>query len=114
MNDHFEEIRDVKFSFFTNSEIKALGVVNITETVLSGPGSVYDIKLGPKSKDELCGTCELDISECPGHFGVIHIYPILHPLKEVRKRFQKVLQIFCYYCSRPKLTTNDINTSKLC
>ena len=37
--------------------------------------------MGPLNFDDVCGTCALPYSHCPGHFGYIELpLPIYHPL----------------------------------
>jgi DNA-directed RNA polymerase beta' subunit len=77
-----------------DAEVEEFAVVEITETKFGGPSSVYDSKMGPLNKNELCETCECNWDECPGHFGFIRLnakFP--HPLRS--KNILEYLSIFC-------------------
>ena len=66
-------IGSIQFSFMSEQEIEDFSVVEITDTKLGGPNSLYDLKMGPTSKSEICETCECNWDNCPGHFGYIKL-----------------------------------------
>ena len=95
------EIEYVNFGVFSAEEILKISVAKIHETKLSGPGSVYDDRLGINSNNSAnnCVTCNLSSIMCPGHFGHIELNEsIVHP-----KYFKIVLaylKCFCVKCNK--------------
>ena len=65
-----------------------------------------DRRLGVSSKAELCETCHENVSNCPGHYGSIHLtFPVFHI-----GYFNAVLEILrciCKKCSRVLLCGED-------
>ncbi len=101
-------IGSIQFSFMSEKEIEDFGVVEITDTKLGGPNSLYDPKMGPTTKGEICETCECNWDDCPGHFGYIKLnakFP--HPLRS--KNVLEYLSIFCKDCNRLVITKESIN-----
>ena len=47
----------IDFTFLTNDEVKNIAVCEITEAELEGPGSLYDLRMGPTNTNEICSTC---------------------------------------------------------
>ncbi len=93
------EIESITFSFMSSEEIKQYSVVQVTETKLNGPNSLYDPRMGAINKNDICETCEGDWDECPGHFGHIELYAkIPHPLRI--KNILEYLKCFCKQCHR--------------
>jgi len=83
MSKKFEdaEIKQIQFSLWSAEELKKFAVVKVDKSNRSGPGSIYDPKLGPFNNKAICQTCESPIKLCSGHFGFIDLeIPITHPL----------------------------------
>jgi len=90
----------IEFGVLSAKEIQQMAVVEINNTKLYGPNSVYDERLGPTviTKDN-CVTCGCTAKMCTGHFGYIKLtHPIFHPLYE--KEIIKILKLFCFSCFR--------------
>lgn len=90
----------IEFGVLSAKEIQQMAVVEINNTKLYGPNSVYDERLGPTviTKDN-CITCGCTAKMCTGHFGYIKLsHPIFHPLYE--KEIIKILKLFCFSCFR--------------
>jgi DNA-directed RNA polymerase beta' subunit len=109
MNTERREIDWVNFGVFSSKEIVANSVAQITNTKISGIGSVYDERMGVGSdnSDGNCITCDLSTKECPGHFGHIELAePIIHP------RFFKIvlayLKCFCIKCYKMLMTAEQV------
>ncbi|NDB35645.1 MAG: hypothetical protein EB023_09980, partial [Flavobacteriia bacterium] len=71
----------IEFGILSVKEIQQMAVVEINNTKLYGPNSVYDERLGPTviTKDN-CVTCGCTAKMCTGHFGMIKLaHPIFHP-----------------------------------
>lgn len=100
------EIDSITLGVFSSEEINAMSVAEINTTKLSGTGSVYDNRLGCSLNQNMnCITCDKNIKECTGHFGVINFNAyILHPL--FYKTIANLLRCFCLNveCSRLKCT----------
>jgi DNA-directed RNA polymerase subunit A' len=101
-------IDHIHFSFMDEQEVEKFSVVKVTETKLGGPNSLYDCKMGPSSKNEICETCEGNWEECPGHFGHIELHTHFpHPLRS--KSVLEYLTLFCKDCQR-LVVSEDIIT----
>ena len=72
MESDVKEIDSVVFGVLSPEDILKMSVVKINTTKLSGPGSVYDDRLGGSLESgKLCPTCGQNAKECVGHFGHI-------------------------------------------
>lgn len=70
--------------------------VRITNSDLSGMGSINDPRMGVIEKDMLCPTCCQGLT-CPGHYGAIHLnQAMLHPL--YIRWIIRVLKSVCNSC----------------
>ena len=58
--DLYKDIELVKFNFMSEEDVTQFGVVEVTDTRLSGPlpNSLYDLRMGPIDNKEMCETCE--------------------------------------------------------
>ena len=103
------KIDSIQFSFMGEKEIEEFSVVEITETkLIGGPNTLYDPKMGPPSKSDICETCEQNWDNCPGHFGFIRLnakFP--HPLRS--KNILEYLSVFCKDCQRLVITKESID-----
>ncbi|MBW0491771.1 hypothetical protein O181_031486 [Austropuccinia psidii MF-1] len=96
-------ITSASFSPLISSDIRAISVLQITNPNLLDSknepniGGLYDPRLGPLHWKDICRTCSLLNSQCPGHFGHIELnVPVFHPLF-MRHAFQ-ILRATCFYC----------------
>jgi DNA-directed RNA polymerase beta' subunit len=106
------DIEKVIFGILSAEEIKSMAVCKLDSTKLSGPGSVYDERMGcVTDNNEKCVTCKLK-KECWGHFGYIELVePILHPL--YFKTITAFLKCFCKQCHRLLMTEDQIHLAGL-
>ncbi|OQR96429.1 DNA-directed RNA polymerase I subunit RPA1 [Thraustotheca clavata] len=81
------EVSDVCFGFYSDDEIRALSVKQISSRVsfdsLKNPviGGLYDPALGPIDFNMICPTCHMTQKECPGHLGHIELpVPVYSPV----------------------------------
>lgn len=101
------DIEEAVFTIYSTAEIKAIAVVEVTNTEQFGPGSVNDPQMGPTDSNSLCATCSKDYVECPGHPGYIQFpEPFIHPL--FLREVIKVLNIVCNDCGGLLLTRNEM------
>ncbi|XP_050313380.1 DNA-directed RNA polymerase I subunit RPA1 [Anthonomus grandis grandis] len=106
---HFEP-ENVTFSIFTEKEIKDISVLQIVTPLtldsLGHPilGGLYDNRLGPcTDRSAPCGTCNKNITLCPGHFGFIDLpVPCENPL--FHKVIGTILRYSCLSCHRLQIT----------
>ena len=99
----------INFCFFSAEEIRKFSVVEITDIKNDGPGSLYDLKMGPANQIEICETCGEGWDTCPGHFGYIRLNePVPHPL--CSKQILEFLNLFCYNekCNRLVMTEEKL------
>ncbi len=80
-------ISSVKFCGYSTAEIKALSVKEVTETATfdeighAQPGGMYDAAFGPNEWCDVCVTCGLPETQCPGHMGHITlVMPVFNPI----------------------------------
>ena len=107
--DLYKDIELVKFNFMSEEDVTQFGVVEVTDTRLSGPlpNSLYDLRMGPIDNKEMCETCENNCKECPGHFGYIKLNAkIPHPLRS--KTILEYLTLFCNKCHRLMMTKEKL------
>ncbi|KAG9245500.1 hypothetical protein BJ878DRAFT_14552 [Calycina marina] len=102
-------IEEVQFGLFSPEEIKNMSVCHIIypETMDEGKmkpreQGLNDPRLGSIDRQYKCGTCDQNMSECPGHFGHIELAkPVYHP--GFIKKVKKILEIVCHSCGKIKL-----------
>eukprot|EP01065_Artemidia_motanka_P053184 TRINITY_DN97_c0_g2_i1.p1 TRINITY_DN97_c0_g2~~TRINITY_DN97_c0_g2_i1.p1 ORF type:complete len:1884 (+),score=563.96 TRINITY_DN97_c0_g2_i1:67-5652(+) len=101
----------VNFTLWDPDEIKAGSVCEIRETTCHVNGapvanSCHDLRLGTTEYDQLCETCNMDLNDCPGHWGHIQLArPMLH--MGYTKTVVQVLKVVCFHCSLIKLDPRD-------
>ena len=102
----------IHFCFFSPQEVSNFSVVELKEPKLEGRGGLYDLRMGPSDRHELCETCGENREKCPGHFGHIALnVSIPNPL--CGKSIIDFLQCFCYKCHRLVMTEAEIRLKKL-
>ncbi|RIA84105.1 DNA-directed RNA polymerase I complex large subunit Nuc1 [Glomus cerebriforme] len=113
------EVKTASFSCYTSEEIKKLSVKEINNPIIfdavgiPNEGGLYDPALGPFTHSTLyesifcrCGTCNLDIYRCPGHFGHIELpVPVYNPLFFVHTL--ALLRSICLNCHHFKLNSSQ-------
>ena len=108
----YEEIESINFGHYSPDEIVKNAVCKITETKLSGEGSLYDKRMGILEEKDECGSCKLGYKECPGHFGYIQLNtPILHPL--YHRQVISFLKCFCFSCYNFVITREHLYINSL-
>lgn len=101
------------FSIWSKEEIKGISVKKVTEPKSFEKGGalnqdgLYSRAMGACKKFEICTTCGLNDSSCPGHYGHIELsVPVYHPLL-VREMYQLIskccLECFHFRLSQPAL-----------
>lgn len=107
MSVDIHDISCIDFGIYTADEIRQMAVCKIDSTKLTGPGTVYDERMGCSTDtDEPCVTCGLK-KECWGHFGYIDlVQPVLHPM--FYKMISTFLKCFCKQCHRLLLLKDQI------
>ncbi|KAI5149530.1 DNA-directed RNA polymerase I subunit RPA1 [Enteropsectra breve] len=64
---------------------------------------LYDQRMGPLGRDDICETCKLNLQNCPGHFGHIKLSrPVLSPL--LFDSVYGLLKAMCFHCGCFKIT----------
>ena len=108
MNTDIKEIDSIIFGIFSPKELIDMSVCKVETTKLSGPGSVYDERMGPTTELNIpCVTCGKTPKDCPGHFGHIELNEyIIHPL--YYKSVLSFLRCFCIDCNRLLITDDQI------
>ena len=62
-------------------------------------GGINDLRMGTTDKRLRCATCKCNMSDCPGHFGFIHLVkPVFHV--GFINQCLKLLKCVCYNCSK--------------
>ncbi|CAD2106122.1 DNA-directed RNA polymerase II subunit RPB1, putative [Plasmodium vinckei] len=94
--------------------IKKVGVceivnVDIYKDGFPRDGGLNDIRMGTIDYKALCGTCNMNVKNCPGHFGYIELAkPMYH--YGFMNIVLNVLRCVCYHCGR---LLCDMNSSKV-
>ena len=101
------DIGKIIFGISSAEDIKKTAVCKIDSSKLSGPGTVYDEKMGcAADTNEKCVTCKLT-KECWGHFGYIELNePVMHPM--YYKTIAIFLKCFCKKCYRLLLSEKQL------
>jgi DNA-directed RNA polymerase beta' subunit len=93
------EIKHIQFGILSVDEIERNAVCIVDNTNMSGPGSVYDERMGVTESGRVCLSCGQTNRQCPGHYGCIKLTrPIFHPM--YYRHAVAMLNLFCSYCSR--------------
>ncbi|ORY68638.1 RNA polymerase Rpb1 [Pseudomassariella vexata] len=99
-------VQEIQFGLLSPEEIKNMSVCHIlypetmdeTRTKPRTSG-LNDPRLGSVDRQFKCGTCQQNMSECPGHFGHIELAkPVFHP--GFIKKIKKILETVCHNCSK--------------
>lgn len=106
--DDIKEIQEIIFGIFSPKEIVDMSVCKVETTKLTGPGSVYDPRMGGDMDNNIpCVTCDASPKDCPGHFGHIEFNEyIIHPL--FYKQVVAFLRCFCIQCNRLLITEDQV------
>ncbi|KAI9293532.1 beta and beta-prime subunits of DNA dependent RNA-polymerase [Neoconidiobolus thromboides FSU 785] len=106
------EVAGVNFSIYTPEEIRKISVKPIydpkTFDIYNNPnkGGLYDPALGACDTADICGTCSLDKSACPGHFGHIELpVPVINALF-----YEQVLRLLaskCFFCHKLRFSNKN-------
>ncbi|KAH8597475.1 putative DNA-directed RNA polymerase II subunit rpb1 [Bisporella sp. PMI_857] len=108
-------IEEIQFGLLSPEEIKNMSVCHVLypETMDDSKmkpreNGLNDPRLGSIDRQFKCGTCDQNMSECPGHFGHIELAkPVFHP--GFIKKVKKLLEIVCHNCGKVKLDRSDDN-----
>ena len=99
MEEQPRDIDRIDFGVYSPDEIAKMAVCTLDSNKRSGPGTVYDPRMGANDTEEQCETCGQSCEGCPGHFGVIELAePIVHPL--FYKHVVNLLRVTCLKCYR--------------
>ena len=106
------DVACIEFGISSPEEIRSFAVCKIDSSKVTGPGSVYDERMGFASDtNENCVTCGLK-KECWGHFGYIELAePVLHPM--YYKMISTFLKCFCKKCHRLIFNEQQIDIAGL-
>ncbi|KAJ3031117.1 DNA-directed RNA polymerase II subunit rpb1 [Rhizophlyctis rosea] len=101
------KVKYVQFGILSPEETKAMSVVKIEypetyENDKPKAGGLNDTRLGTTDRNFKCATCDMGMTECPGHFGHIELAkPVFHPGFVVK--IKKVLECVCFSCGKLKI-----------
>jgi DNA-directed RNA polymerase beta' subunit len=106
------DLDGIQFGVLTDEQIRALAVVEVTESTLHTKGQPkaggpIDTRFGTCSRFQLCGTCKNSVQTCPGHPGFIGLpYPLPHVA--FIGYLTRFLNVFCFNCSHFLLPHDSI------
>lgn len=102
-----KEIKGIQFGVLSREEILKNSVCEVNSSKLTScHGSVYDERMGSLIMKN-CVTCNLDVKNCPGHFGHIELVDyIIHPL--FHKYILFFLKCFCVKCFKMIISKQTI------
>ncbi|RDW87589.1 putative DNA-directed RNA polymerase II largest chain [Coleophoma crateriformis] len=106
-------IQEIQFGLLSPEEIKNMSVCHVLypETMDESKmkpreQGLNDSRLGSIDRQFKCGTCDQNMSECPGHFGHIELAkPVYHP--GFIKKIKKLLEMVCHNCGRVLLDRSN-------
>jgi len=108
----FSKIESLQWDILSSEEIRKNSVVEVTESKLSGEGSVYDLRMGCIEKNEVCATCDTNRIDCGGHFGHIELsVPVFHSL--FYPTILTYVLSLCISCVNFLMTPEHIKMTKL-
>ena len=111
------EVKLVQFGLQSPDEIRAAGVVNVTNHRLyedhrPAKNGLFDLRMGPPNREFSCETCKMDYKDCPGHPGYIELaVPAYSPLSMTT--VCKVLNCVCTHCSSLLVAKTDAFLRKI-
>lgn len=105
-------IREIQFHLLSSDDIITNSVIDLTHLLerrkkdregkmAKKEAPMQSPLMGPTTNNpnEVCITCELPSTQCPGHFGHVSLnHPLFHPLFE--KEILKLLKVVCFSCYR--------------
>jgi DNA-directed RNA polymerase beta' subunit len=95
----YSEISTIEFGVMSSDEIAANAVCLVTNDEITGPESVYDLRMGVIENGKTCPSCGGTNKTCPGHYGAIKLArAIFHPM--FYRNIVAFLNVFCSTCSR--------------
>ncbi|KAH8742150.1 DNA-directed RNA polymerase I [Cryptosporidium ryanae] len=101
------DIYSATFELLKASDVKKLSVCHVTSTITfestgeSKVGGLHDLRMGPLSNRDFCGTCG-GRNDCPGHVGHIELeLPAFHPL--FLGKLVRLLKCCCWHCCRIRM-----------
>ena len=104
-NADLKRVESIQFGLLSPKEIEQMAVCEITNTRSfednGNPteGGINDLRMGTTDKRLRCATCKCNMSDCPGHFGFIHLVkPVFHV--GFINQCLKLLKCVCYNCSK--------------
>tara|TARA_Y100000389_G_scaffold202280_1_gene247137 strand:+ start:744 stop:4703 length:3960 start_codon:yes stop_codon:yes gene_type:complete len=110
--DTKNDIESIQFGVFSNEEILNLSVCEVNNNKMTGHSSIYDNRMGVLNNKELCGSCNKNTKDCPGHFGHVSLnVNLLHPL--FYKYILHILKCFCFNCSKCIISEEQIKLNGL-
>lgn len=105
LEDATHHLKQVEFSVYTPDELVKMSSAHITQLEAFDPlgqpieGGLYDDRLGPAKRLELCKTCKKGQMWCEGHVGHIQLpLPVYNPVF-IRNVIQ-ILKVTCFNCRR--------------
>jgi len=105
--ENITEFTGISFGMFSSKEVKKISVCEITDSKLSGQGTVYDPRMGVLKNHALCVTCNKSNDKCTGHFGHIELpIPIAHPMYP--EEILMYLNCFCGECASLLITHKEM------
>jgi DNA-directed RNA polymerase I subunit RPA1 len=109
--DH--SISGVSFAFYTPEELKKLSVLQITAIEPfdslghAVAGGLYDTRLGPCKRFDVCATCRMSEDMCGGHVGhIILPFPVISPV--LMQTLETILKFTCLSCLHLKINRFDV------
>ena len=105
------QVDNVRFHLFSEEEVEALSVCEISSSSLYDGSlphdhSVLDARLGTTDRRLRCSTCLHSVAQCPGHTGHVRLHrACYHPL--FMDVILKLLRSVCHCCSRLLLDTES-------
>ncbi|PFH35234.1 DNA-directed RNA polymerase II RPB1 [Besnoitia besnoiti] len=101
----------LQFGVFSSEQIRKMSVCEVTtselyENGMPKPNGLNDLRLGTLDYRLQCRTCNMDVKNCPGHFGHLNLVkPVYH--YGFLGAVLRVLRCVCYACGKLLVDRRD-------
>ncbi|KAF6025966.1 POLR1A [Bugula neritina] len=100
-----KQFTQLEFGCYTDDDARKLSVLEVTNSKTFDTlghvtaNGLYDRKLGPHDRTEICGTCSLTDAKCSGHMGHIELpMPVYNPMW--MSQLELLVRGSCFSCKK--------------
>ncbi|KYF43182.1 DNA-directed RNA polymerase II RPB1, partial [Toxoplasma gondii ARI] len=106
-----KRVDQLQFGVFSSEQLRKMSVCEVTTSELYEHGmpkanGLNDLRLGTLDYRQQCRTCNMDVKNCPGHFGHLNLVkPVYH--YGFLGAVLRVLRCVCYACGKLLVDRRD-------